>query len=176
MGRPSVKKHLVAEHVFDTCHRFAPLNMTTTCSTVPTLSWVESQCWFGECETDPPTAGSPARWWRGRQLFLRLLTEPSCQHFEVNNLNLSCQQFEVILPTICIFQPKVICQSLNDRRWSNLMGGNIVEAEEGVWWRHTDHKQMINTNINRTILQLCNSPLQYFHINIFVTLEYLDKY
>ena len=56
------------------------------------------------------------------------------------------------------------------------MGGNIVEAEEGVWWRHTDHKQMINININRTILQLCNSPLQYFHINILFTLEYFHKY
>ena len=59
--------------------------------------------WFFLCDhiwarshTHPPTAGSPGRWWRGRQVFLRLLTEPSWQ------------QLNSILPNIWIIWPKVL--------------------------------------------------------------------
>ena len=58
---------------------------------------------WARSHTHPPTAGSPGRWWRGRQVFLRLLTEPSCKQLNFNlpkdldlsaeHLNLSCQTF-----------------------------------------------------------------------------------
>ena len=58
---------------------------------------------WAQSHTHPPTAGSPGRWWRGRQVFLRLLTEPSCKqlnfilpkhlNLSAKHLNSSCQTF-----------------------------------------------------------------------------------
>ena len=92
--------------------------------------------------THPPTAGSPGRWWSGRQVFLKLLTEPSCSYFQ-------CKSFHVTV--LFIFSMKSDILNVNSIQYlqiqsklflaqNYLVGGDVVEAIEGVCWSHTKHK------------------------------------
>ena len=159
-----------------TCRRCVGLNMRTMSSIAPTFKFkkiisksqpnlfvANLRDWVTELHqsssnfqrtpsvkvTHPPTAGSPGRWWSGRQVFLKLLTEPSCSYFQ-------CKSFHVTV--LFIFSMKMFSRTrrsdilnVNSIQYlqmesklflaqNYLVGGDVVEAIEGVCWSHTKHK------------------------------------